>query len=105
VAEKIDGVALGSVTELVGRPVTGHFIGGAAIGAGPEHGVIDAYHRVFGHPGLHVIDGAAVTANLGVNPSLTITALAERAVSMWPERGAPDRRPPLGAPYVRLDAS
>ncbi|MER7281630.1 GMC family oxidoreductase [Dactylosporangium sp. NPDC000244] len=104
VAGKIDGVALGSVTELAGRPVTGHFIGGAAIGADPEHGVIDPYHRVFGHPGLHVVDGAAVTANLGVNPSLTITALAERALSLWPNHGDPDPRPPLGAPYVRVDA-
>ncbi|GAA3291068.1 GMC family oxidoreductase [Dactylosporangium vinaceum] len=102
VAAKIDGVPLGSVTELVGRPVTGHFIGGAAIGADPEHGVIDPYHRVFGHPGLHVIDGAAVTANLGVNPSLTITALAERACALWPRHGEPDRRPPLGAPYERI---
>jgi cholesterol oxidase len=104
VAAKIDGVPLGSVTELAGRPVTGHFIGGAAIGAGPEQGVIDPYHRVFGHPGLHVVDGAAVTANLGVNPSLTITALAERALSMWPNHGEEDPRPPLGAPYARVPA-
>ncbi|WP_433066741.1 FAD-dependent oxidoreductase [Dactylosporangium sp. CS-033363] len=102
VAGKIDGVPLGSVTELAGRPVTGHFIGGAAIGADAEHGVIDPYHRVFGHPGLHVVDGAAVTANLGVNPSLTITAMAERALSMWPRYGEQDERPPLGEPYRRI---
>ncbi|HEX8630463.1 MAG TPA: GMC family oxidoreductase [Catenuloplanes sp.] len=99
VAEKIDGVPLGSVTELLGRPVTGHFIGGCAIGRAPTDGVVDAYHRLFGHPGLHVIDGAAVSANLGVNPSLTITALAERAVSMWPNAGEPDPRPAPGTPY------
>jgi cholesterol oxidase len=102
VAEKIDGVPIGSVTELAGRPVTGHFIGGAAIGADPDHGVIDPFHRVFGHPGLHVIDGAAITANLGVNPSLTICALAERALALWPNNGEPDPRPPLGEPYREI---
>ncbi|GIF00721.1 FAD-dependent oxidoreductase [Paractinoplanes rishiriensis] len=99
VAREIDGVPLGAATELIGRPVTGHFIGGCAIGADPSHGVIDPYHRLYGHPGLHVIDGAAVAANLGVNPSLTITALAERAVAMWPNHGDPDPRPALGDPY------
>ena len=64
-----------------------------------NRGVIDPYHRVFGHPGLHVIDGAAVGANLGANPSLTITAMAERAMSMWPNRGEEDPRPPLGEGY------
>ncbi|GAB3863878.1 hypothetical protein GCM10027610_111310 [Dactylosporangium cerinum] len=54
---------------------------------------------MYGHPGLHVVDGAAVSANLGVNPSLTITAQAERAMSMWPNRGEPDPRPPLGEAY------
>ena len=63
---------------------------------------IDPYHRVYGHPGLHVVDGAAVSANLGVNPSLTITAQAERAMSLWPNRGEPDPRPALGTPYRRL---
>ena len=104
VAEKIDGVPLGSVTELIGRPVSGHFIGGCAIGVDAEHGVIDPYQRVFGHPGLHVLDGAAVAANLGVNPSLTITALAERALSMWPNAGDPDPRPALGSGYRRVAA-
>jgi cholesterol oxidase len=49
-----------------------------------------------------VVDGAAVSANLGVNPSLTITAQAERAMACWPNQGEPDPRPPLGAPYVRV---
>ncbi|MEU4241870.1 GMC family oxidoreductase [Actinoplanes sp. NPDC026619] len=105
VAEKIDGVPLGPLTELVNRPVTGHFIGGCAIGDDPARGVIDPYHRLYGHPGLHVIDGSAVAANLGVNPSLTITALAERAVAMWPNAGDPDPRPPLGAPYEHVPAA
>ena len=82
--------------------MTAHFLGGAVISDSPEHGVIDPYHRVWGYPGLHVVDGAAVSANLGVNPSLTITAQAERALSLWPERGEPDRRPAQGEPYVRL---
>ncbi|MGK5685123.1 GMC oxidoreductase [Actinoplanes sp. URMC 104] len=103
-AHEIDGVPLGALTELTGRPVTGHFSGGCAIGTTPADGVIDPYHRLFGHPGLHVVDGSAVAANLGVNPSLTITAMAERALSFWPNAGDPDPRPPLGAPYRRLSA-
>lgn len=102
-AEEIGGTAGGSVTEAFDTPVTAHILGGAAIGATPADGVIDAYHRLYGHPGLHVVDGAAVTANLGVNPSLTITAQAERALSMWPNRGDADPRPELGAAYVPVD--
>ncbi|MDP9799235.1 cholesterol oxidase [Catenuloplanes nepalensis] len=101
-AEEIGGVPGGAVTEAFDIPLTAHILGGATIGATPADGVIDAYQRVFGHPGLHVLDGAAVTANLGVNPSLTITAQAERACSFWPRRGEPDPRPPLGAPYRRI---
>jgi cholesterol oxidase len=101
-AEEVDGVAGGSWTEVFNMPVTAHILGGAAIGASPETGVVDPYHRVFGHPGLHVVDGAAVTANLGVNPSLTITAQAERAMALWPNKGEPDPRPSLGAPYERV---
>jgi cholesterol oxidase len=65
--------------------------------------VIDPYQRVYGHPGLHVADGSAITANLGVNPSLTITAQAERAMAFWPNRGETDSRPALGSAYVRID--
>ncbi|WBB66470.1 GMC family oxidoreductase [Micromonospora sp. WMMD812] len=101
-AEEIDGVPGGALTEPFNIPMTAHILGGAVIGAGPEDGVIDPYHRVFGHPGLHVVDGAAVSANLGVNPSLTITAQAERAMSLWPNKGETDPRPPLGTPYRRL---
>ncbi|MDQ1625193.1 MAG: cholesterol oxidase [Actinomycetota bacterium] len=101
-ATRIGGDAGGNVGDLVGAPMTAHFIGGCAIGSSPETGVLDAWQRVYGHPGLHVLDGAAVSANLGVNPSLTITAQAERAASFWPNRGDPDPRPPLGAAYTRL---
>jgi cholesterol oxidase len=101
-AEKIGGYAGGTVGELANVPMTAHFLGGAVIGDSPATGVIDPYHRLYGHPGLHVVDGSAVSANLGVNPSMTITAQAERAMSLWPNRGEADVRPPLGEPYVRL---
>ena len=83
-------------------PLTAHFLGGCAIGDSAETGVVDAYQRVYGHPGLHVADGSAISANLGVNPSLTITAQAERAMAFWPNRGEADPRPPLGAAYERI---
>ena len=102
VAEKIDGVPGSSVFENIDAALTAHFVGGCVIGADADSGVIDAYHRVFGHPGLHVVDGAAITANLGVNPSLTITAQAERAMALWPNKGEADPRPDPGAAYVRV---
>jgi cholesterol oxidase len=76
IAEKIDGVAGGTWGELFNIPLTAHFLGGAAIGDSPQTGVIDPYQRVYGYPTLYVADGAAISANLGVNPSLTITAQA-----------------------------
>ncbi|MGW5364298.1 GMC oxidoreductase [Actinopolymorpha pittospori] len=102
-AEIIGGSPGGTIGEVANIPLTAHIIGGCAIGADPEHGVIDPYQRVFGHPGLHVLDGAAVSANLGVNPSLTITAQAERAMSFWPNNGEGDTRPALGADYQRIE--
>jgi cholesterol oxidase len=102
-ADDLSGLPGGSITEVFDAPVTAHILGGAVIGTSARDGVIDAYHRVFGHPGLHVVDGAAVSANLGVNPSLTITAQAERAMSFWPNRGEADPRPEPGAAYVRVD--
>lgn len=94
----LPGSALNEV--LLGRPFTAHILGGAPIGASPERGVLDAWQRVWTEPGLHVVDGAAVSANLGANPSLTIAAQAERALSFWPRKGEPDQRPPLGSPYA-----
>ncbi|MET8451280.1 GMC oxidoreductase, partial [Streptomyces sp. NPDC005209] len=101
-AEEINGFAISNVGELTGRPLTGHFLGGCPIGDSRETGVIDPYHRLYGHPGISVVDGAAVSANLGVNPSLTITAQAERAMSYWPNKGKADPRPAQGAAYERL---
>ncbi|OBK83766.1 GMC oxidoreductase [Mycolicibacter sinensis] len=103
IADKIDGVAGGTWGELFNIPLTAHFLGGAAIGDSPEHGVIDPYQRVYGYPTLAVMDGAAVSANLGVNPSLSITAQAERAASLWPNKGETDQRPAQGEPYRRLE--
>ncbi len=81
-ADKVGGVAMGLLTEtLMGTPSTAHILGGACMGSSAEEGVIDAEHRVHGYDGLYVIDGSAISANPGVNPSLTITALAERAMS------------------------
>ena len=102
IAAHIGGFPGGGVGDIFNVPMTAHILGGATIGATSADGVIDAYHRVFSYEGLHVIDGSAVPANLGVNPSLTITALAERAISLWPNRGEPDARPPLGSAYVRM---
>jgi len=102
-AEHIDGVAGGTWGEIFDIPLTAHFIGGAPIGTNPDEGVIDPYHRVFGYPNLHIVDGTAITANLGVNPSLTITAQAERAFSFWPNAGEPDPRPSQDEPYRRID--
>jgi cholesterol oxidase len=104
-AELIGGDPGSSLNEvLLDVPTTAHILGGACIGASPEHGVVDAYHRVFAVPGLHVVDGSAVSANPGTNPALTIVAQAERALAFWPNRGDPDPRPPLGDRYrpVRL---
>lgn len=103
IARRIGGWPGSTVGEIANIPMTAHFIGGCAIGDSPENGVIDPYHRVYGHPGLHIADGAAISANLGVNPSLTITAQAERAMAFWPNRGEPDPRPPLESQYVRLN--
>jgi len=101
-AKQIDGAPYSSLGEIADVPMTAHFLGGCAIGESSARGVIDGYHRVFGHPGLHIFDGSAISANLGVNPSLTITAQAERATSLWPNKGDADGRPPLGSDYQRV---
>lgn len=102
ISNEIDGGSYSTVGEIFNIPMTAHFLGGCPIGDSSDTGVIDAYHRVYGQPGLHVVDGAAISANLGVNPSLTITAQAERAMSMWPNKGDADTRPDLGSTYVAL---
>lgn len=103
-AKEINGFPGSNVGELMGTPLTAHFLGGCPIGASADEGVIDPYHRLYGHPGISVVDGSAVSANLGVNPSLTITAQAERAMSLWPNKGETDPRPPQGEAYARLAA-
>ncbi|WLQ41200.1 GMC family oxidoreductase [Streptomyces laculatispora] len=103
-ADEINGFAGSNIGELMGTPLTAHFLGGCPIGASAQDGVIDAYHRLYGHPGISVVDGSAVSANLGVNPSLTITAQAERAMSFWPNKGEQDPRPAAGEAYERLAA-
>ncbi|MDP6370736.1 MAG: GMC oxidoreductase, partial [Planctomycetota bacterium] len=93
VAEQLGGRLGGLVTEtLMGSPTTAHILGGCAMGTGAQDGVIDQEHRLFGHPDLLVIDGSAVSANPGVNPSLTITALAERAMERVQSASEPDNR-------------
>ncbi|HYH53222.1 MAG TPA: GMC family oxidoreductase [Solirubrobacterales bacterium] len=89
-AERTGGIAQSSVSEaLMNVPTTAHILGGAVIGHDPEDGVVDSRQRVFGYENLLVCDGSAVPANVGVNPSLTITALAEHAMSEVPPASAP----------------
>ncbi|PHX66945.1 MAG: cholesterol oxidase [Actinobacteria bacterium] len=104
IADNYGGIAGGHVGDLIDAPFTAHFVGGCVIGDSPDHGVIDPYHRVYNYPTLHIVDGSTITANLGVNPSLTITAQAERAMSMWPNNGDADLRPQQSAPYRRISA-
>jgi cholesterol oxidase len=103
IAKNYGGTPGGHIGDLVSAPFTAHFVGGCVISDDPNKGVIDPYHRVWNYPTLHVVDGASVTANLGVNPSLTITAQAERAFSLWPNKGESDPRPPQGSGYRRIE--
>jgi cholesterol oxidase len=87
VAKKIDGWPASSINEvLLDVPTTAHIMGGACIGTSPQTAVCDERHRVFNHPGLYVVDGSSIPVNLGVNPSLTITALAENAMAAIPAK-------------------
>jgi cholesterol oxidase len=84
-AKQINGIAQSNVSEaLANIPTTAHILGGAVIAADRDHGVIDRHQQVFGYQNLLVCDGAAIPANVGVNPSLTITALAEHAINQIP---------------------
>jgi cholesterol oxidase len=86
-AREMGGVPQNIVSEvLLGTPATAHILGGACLSSGPEDGVVDLAHEVFGQPGLYVCDGSVIPVNLGVNPSLTIVALAERFASRFPSR-------------------
>jgi cholesterol oxidase len=103
-AEKLPGgLAGGTWGDVFNIPLTAHYLGGCVISDDPASGVIDPYHRVWNYPSLYVVDGASITANLGVNPSLSISAQAERAASLWPNKGENDQRPEQGQAYVRID--
>lgn len=102
-AKKMDGREGALPFEVINRTASAHFTGGIPIGDSSKRGAVDPYQRVFGQPGLHVMDGSVMPANTGVNPSLMITALAERAMSLWPNKGDADKRPPLGSGYQRVD--
>ena len=101
-AKKMHGEQGALWFEVVNRTASAHFIGGMPIAESAAKGVVDPYQRAFGYPGLYVMDGSVMPANPGVNPSLMITALAERAMSVWPNKGEADPRPPLGSGYNRL---
>jgi cholesterol oxidase len=90
IQKRIGGTPQAVVTEaLLAIPSTAHILGGAVIARDPESGVIDSDHHVFGYQNLLVCDGSAVPANVGVNPSLTITALTERAMAHLPTPSRP----------------
>ena len=87
IAKKIDALPQNGVNEaILNVPMTAHILGGCVMGKDRDSGVIDKYHRIFGYDNLYVVDGSAIPANLGVNPSLTITAMAERAMSHIPRK-------------------
>jgi cholesterol oxidase len=96
IANEINGTPGAVIGEPFGIPMTAHFLGGAVIGVDEKTGVVDPYLRVFGVPGLHIWDGSTLSANPGVNPSLSITAQAEWAAAHWPNKGEADARTPLG---------
>jgi cholesterol oxidase len=112
-AERIDAFPSSSINEvLLNVPTTAHILGGAPMGSSPEEGVIDARNRAFGYQNLYVVDGSMIPSNLGVNPSLTITAMAEHAMSQVPlkdpERGLrplPPQARAAGAPGVASPAA
>ena len=99
IASDVNGTPGAVVGEPFGIPLTAHFLGGAVIGSSPSEGVVDGYLRAFGQPGLHIVDGSALSANPGVNPSLSIAALAEWAMAHWPNKGERDLRPALGEAF------
>ena len=104
IAKDVDGTPGAVIGEPFGIPLTAHFLGGAVIGKDATEGVVDGYLRAFGQPGLHIVDGSALSANPGVNPSLSIAALAEWAMAHWPNKGEADLRPALGEQFEVIEA-
>ena len=104
IAKDVNGTPGAVIGEPFGIPLTAHFLGGAVIGKDASSGVVDGYLRVFGQPGLHIVDGSALSANPGVNPSLSITALAEWAMAHWPNKSEADPRPSLGQAFRVVDS-
>jgi len=103
-ADELGGEAQNVISEVLLRtPATAHILGGCCIGSGPESGVIDERHEVFGYPGLYVCDGSVVPGNLAVNPSLTISALAERFASFF-ERKSGQSDADFAARQIRFSA-
>ncbi|MBK9053612.1 MAG: GMC family oxidoreductase [Chloroflexi bacterium] len=89
-AERVNGIPQSTINEaLLNTPSTAHILGGCGIGRDETVGVVDLNHEVFNYPGMYVVDGSVIPANLGVNPSLTITAMAERAMSKIPAAAQP----------------
>jgi hypothetical protein len=98
-ADRSNGIPQSTFNEiLMATPSTAHILGGCGIGLDETTGVINAKHEVFNYPGLYIADGSVIPANLGVNPSLTITAMAERAMSLVPPASEAAEHPPLEAP-------
>jgi cholesterol oxidase len=95
-AERTNGISAGSLSEsLFGLPLTAHILGGVPMGRSDQDGVVDIECRVFNYPGLYVVDGSIMPANPGINPSLTITALAEHAMSRIPPKPGGQSRKPI----------
>jgi cholesterol oxidase len=102
-ADKAQGAPWSGINDvLLNTPSTAHILGGCGIGADESKGVINADHEVFNYPGLYVADGSAIPANLGVNPSLTITAMTERAMSLVPPADEQVEIRPLPIPADHL---
>lgn len=97
-AAKTNGVSWAGMNDLLDIPNTAHILGGCGIGENESKGVIDKDQQVFNYPGLYVADGSVIPANLGVNPSLTITAMTERAMSKIPPKAQAAEPAPLAAP-------
>ncbi len=97
-AEKVDGVAWAGMNDMLDIPNTAHILGGCGIAADETKGVIDINHQAFNYPGLYIADGSVIPGNLGVNPSLTITAMTERAMSKVPAKAEAAEPTPLTMP-------